>query len=240
MHTLRALAFGMLVLGDAPRALAQNTIYVPVRGVTWPVCETVPDTFVHHVRYVLADSARMFTAEYPVPVPFTCDLLAGLREALQDDSVRYQFEHLSLRYWKADPHYAGVRRYIERHLSFHLAIAATAHFSPDVRIMGLRKLYDYRRFRPMVCATKEHYAQLEKQDRQVVRYLLHVLENTPLYISGSENATIHQVYIGEVMLTLDLFTERDHPSDPNTSAFRDMSKAGLAKAMASWRKWLDP
>lgn len=218
---------------------AQKAVYFPVRSVTWPVCETVPDDFVLRVREVLADSANMFL-EYPTPVPFTCDLINGLQEAMADDSVRYHFEHLSQRYWLTDPHYRSVERYIDRHLDFHLAIAATGHFFADVRIMGLKKLYDYRRRRPQACATKEHYVRLEQQDRQAVRYLIHVLENTPWHIDGSENATVHDVYINEIVQTLDLFTGQYHPGPRDTRRWQTIPEADLRAALLDWRKWLVP
>ncbi len=218
---------------------AQKAVYFPGRGVTWPVCESVPDAFVQHVRHVLADSAKMFP-EYPDRVPFTCDLLKGLQEAMADDSVRYHFAHLSQRYWMSDPHYRNVERYIDRHMDFNLAIAATGHFFADVRIMGLRKLYDYRRSRPLVCATKEHYVQLEKQDRQAVRYLIHVLENTPWIISGSENATIHEVYIREIAKTLELFTGQEHFDPKDLRQYLPLTDEKLRVALTDWRKWLEP
>lgn len=207
--------------------------------VTWPTCETVPTTFVDHVRHVLADSANMFP-EYPDPAPFTCELLTGLQAAMTDDSVRYHFEHLSQRYWSIDPHYASVERYIDRHLDFHLAIAATGHFFADVRIMGLKKLYDYRRRRPQVCATQAHYVQLEKQDRQAVRYLIHVLETTPWSIRGSENATIHGAYIREIAKTLDLFTGQEHVDPKDLRQYLPLTDEKLRAALIDWRKWLEP
>jgi len=202
-------------------------------------CDTVPQAFVDHVYQVLADSANMFP-EYPDPAPFTCELLAGLEQAMTDDSVRYHFEHLSQRYWMSDPHYRNVERYIDRHMDFHLAIACTGHFFCDVRIMGLKKLYDYRRMRPMVCATKEHYVQLEKQDRQAVRYLIHVLEITPWSISGSENATIHEVYIREIAKTLDLFTGQEHVDPKDLRQNLPLTDEKLRVALVDWREWLEP
>ncbi len=202
-------------------------------------CDTVSQAFVEHIRQLLSDSANLFP-EYPEPPPFTCELLAGLELAMTDDSVRYHFEHLSQRYWTRDPHYHEVERYIDRHLDFHLAIAATGHFFADVRIMGLKKLQDHRRSRPQVCATREHYVQLEKQDRQAVRYLLQVLEKTPWSISGNESAAIHAVYIHEVARTLDLFTGQEH-IDPQ--AFRQhlpLTDAMLRAAIPEWRSWLEP
>ncbi|MBL7937851.1 MAG: hypothetical protein JNL43_00710, partial [Flavobacteriales bacterium] len=234
-HTILFLLCILLCLSTIR---AQQSVYFPVRGVTWPVCESVPDAFVQRVRHVLADSARMFP-EYPEPVPFTCDLLKGLQEAMTDDSVRYHFEHLSQRYWSIGPDYNNVERYIDRHLDFHLAIACTGHFFCDVRIMGLKKLYDYRRMRPMVCATKEHYILLEKQDRQAVRYLIHALENTPWSIPGSENASIHDVYINEIVRTLDLFTGQFHPGPKDLRLRATIPDADLRAALIDWRKWLN-
>ena len=235
-HTTLLLLCTLLCLSTIR---AQKAVYFPVRGVTWPVCESVPDAFVQRVRHVLADSAKMFP-EYPDPVPFTCDLLKGLQEAMTDDSVRYHFEHLSQHYWSIGPHYSNVERYIDRHIDFHLAIACTGHFFCDVRIMGLKKLYDYRRTRPMVCATKEHYVQLEKQDRQAVRYLIHVLENTPWSISGSENATIHGVYIREIAKTLDLFTGQEHVDPKDLRQNLPLTDEKLRVALVDWREWLEP
>lgn len=211
----------------------------PIPGTTWVACDGVPEAFALHVHDVLADSSGMFKGDYPDATPLTCELLDGLQEAMKDDSVRYHFEHLSQRYWARGSHYHDAERYIKRHMDFHLSIAATAHFFEDIRIMGLRELYDYRRSRPMVCATREHIAQLERQDKQAVRYLLHVVEETPLHIDGSENSTIHGVYMGEVMHTLDLFTGQDHHYDPDTLLRIHVSEAGLATAMADWRKWLE-
>lgn len=235
-HTILLVLSTLLCLSTVR---AQQAIYFPVRGVTWPVCESVPDAFVQHVRRVLADSAKMFP-EYPDPAPFTCDLLKGMQDAMADDSVRYHFEHLAQRYWKTDTHYRTVERYIDRHVDFQLAIAATGHFFADIRIMGLKKLQDYRRMRPMVCAEKSHYERLEKQDRQAVRYLIHALENTPWRIIGSENSTIHNAYIRETARTLDLFTGQEHVEPKDLRQYLPLTEEKLRVALTDWRKWLDP
>lgn len=201
--------------------------------------EGVSEVFVEHVHDVLADSSGMFKGDYPDAAPITCELLEGLDKAMKDDSVRYHFEHLSQRYWARDTHYHDVERYIKRHMDFHLSIAASAHFFGDIRIMGLRELYNYRRRRPQVCATRDHYAELEKQDRQAVRYLLTVLETTPLFIPGSENSTIHGVYIGEVVRTLDLFTGQNHFTQESGQLSVSFTNEGITKALPEWKGWLE-
>ena len=209
------------------------------RNAHWPSCPNVPPEVVEHVRRVLTDSTDLFRGAYPPATPLTCELLEGLQEVLKDDSVRYCFERLSRKYWSEDAAARITFTYIDRHLDFNLAIAAAAHWNEDHRIRGLRALQDYRRMRPMVCSTKDHYAELEEQDRQAVRYLLRVLETTPLFIPGSENSTIHGVYMTEVMRTLDGFTDEQHITTGDQRMTLDMSESQLEQAIADWRKWLE-
>jgi hypothetical protein len=91
----------------------------------------------------------------------------------------------------------------------------------------------------MVCATKEHYAQLERQDRAAVRYFIRVLETTPRSLVGGENATIHGVYMGEVVRTLDLFTGQTHDTTGDMRRTFDMPEARMQQALADWRNWLE-
>ena len=93
--------------------------------------------------------------------------------------------------------------------------------------------------RPLVCTTKEGHARLLRQDSAAVRYLIQVLETTPLGISGSENSTIHDIYIREVVGTLDLFTGQHHDATGDQRMRMDMGEQRLAMALADWRKWLN-
>jgi hypothetical protein len=117
-------------------------------------------------------------------------------------------------------------------------MALTTHWNPDTRIEAVQAESNYRRIRPMVCATKEHYAQLEEQDRSAVRYFIRVLETTPLSIPGSENATIHGVFMGEVVRMLDLFTGQTHDTTGDMRMTFDMPEARMQQALADWRNWL--
>ncbi len=191
------------------------------------------DGFASHVEKVLADNTGRLFVDYPKPPSLTCELLQGLQEAMADDSVRYQFEHLAQRY--ADPRAHAAFTYIRRHLDLHLAIALTTHWNPDTRIAAVKAVWEYRRSRPMVCATQAHYAMLEKQDRQAVRYLIHVLENTPWVIAGSENSTIHGVYISWILRTLDLFTGTAFfPEDTSRLDVR-YNEATIRDALLKWK-----
>ena len=197
----------------------------------------MPAAFVQHINLVLSDTTGRFFNDYPAPTPLTCELLGMLQEELKDDSVRYHFEHLQQRY--GDPRASAAFTFIKRHNHFHLAMALTTHWNPDTRIEAVEAVNNYRRIRPMVCATKEHYTRLEEQDRAAVRYFIRVLETTPMYINGSENATIHSIYMQRVMHTLDRFTGQEHSTTGDMRRTLDMTDARLQKALADWRTWLE-
>lgn len=210
----------------------------PEGTVQQDTCTEVPASFIATVERVLTDSTGLFKHDYPPVPPLSCELLGMLQEELNDDSARYCFERFSRKYWGEDTHARLTHAYIRRHLSFPLAMAATAHWFADTRIEGLRELQEYRRMRPMVCTTNEGYAKLERQDRAAVRYLLRVLETTPMGIAGSENATIHDIYMREVMLTLDLFTGQSHLTAPELQLGPPRGEAEVQQAMTDWRNWL--
>ncbi len=118
-------------------------------------------------------------------------------------------------------------------------MALTTHWNPDTRIEAVKAVNNYRRIRPMVCATKEHYARLEEQDRAAVRYFIKVVETTPLYIDGSENSTIHSIYMQTIIQTLDRFTGQVHSTTGDMGRRLDMTEVRLQQAITDWRKWLE-
>jgi len=199
-------------------------------------CEAVPASFIASVERTLSDTTGRFATDYPKPTPLTCELLLGLDSAMKDDSVRYHFAHLHQRY--ADPRASAAFTYIRRHNDFHLAMALTTHWNPDTRIEAVRAVHNYRRIRPLVCTTQEGYAKLLDQDRAAVRYFIRVLETTPRWIPGSENSTIHDIYIREVMETLDIFTGYTHELEGDQRMRVDMSEQRFEQAMEDWRNWL--
>ena len=200
-------------------------------------CAGVPPSFARQVSLVLSDTTGRFFHDYPTPTPLTCELLRMLQEEMKDDSVRYHFEHMHQR--SGDPRASAAFTYIKRHNHFHLAMALTAHWNPDTRIEAVRAVNNYRRIRPMVCTTQAHYARLEEQDRAAVRYFIRVMETTPWGISGSENSTIHAIYMRTVMETLELFTAQDPRKGPDSMISVPLTGKELERSMQRWRKWLD-
>jgi hypothetical protein len=200
-------------------------------------CAEVSVEFREHIEQLLSDTTGRFFNDYPDPTPLTCELLGMLQGELKDDSIRYHLEHLHQRF--SDPRAVAAFRYINRHRHFPLAMALTTHWNPDTRIEAIRAVHEYRRIRPMVCATKEHYAQLERQDRAAVRYFIRVLETTPRSLVGGENVVIQGVYMTEVVRTLDLFTGQTHDTTGDMRMTFDMSEVRIHQAVVDWRKWLE-
>ncbi len=224
-HELTAMLTAFLV-GCSSSAVASQDI----------TCSEVSASFAQHVERTLSDTTGRFFNDFPTPTPLTCELQGMLHEELKDDSLHYHFEHLHQRY--NDPRATSAFAFIARHDHFHLAIALIAHWNPDTRIEALRAVQDYRRIRPLVCTNTEGFAQLQRQDRAAVRYLIRVLESTPLFIPGSENATIHSVYMSEIIRTLDVFTGQAHDTTGDMRMRFDMPEARLQQALSDWRNWL--
>lgn len=200
-------------------------------------CAGVPDEFMDHLRASLSDSLDRFKHDYPPVTPLTCELLILIHDAQNDDSLSHHIEHLHGRY--GDLRASKAFSYIERQKDFLLPVALLTHWNPDVRIGALRALQEYRRLRPLVCTTQEGNAKLESQDRAAVRYLIRVLETTPLGINGSENSTIHDIYMRTVMEALDLFTGHDPRKGPDSMINVPRTGPELQQAMQGWRKWLE-
>ena len=200
-------------------------------------CAQVPVAFREHIRQVTSDTTGRFFHDYPTPLPLTCELLDLLYAEQRDDSVRYHIEHVHQRY--GDTRAGAAFSYIARHNHFHLAMVLATHWNPDTRIEAIRAVFEYRRIRPMVCATKEHYAQLERQDRAAVRYFIRVLEKTPRSLVGGENVVIHGVYMGDVVRVLDLFTGQTHNATGDMRMTFDMPEGRMQQALEDWRHWLE-
>ena len=196
-------------------------------------CDGIRDGFAVHLQEVLSDTTGRFSVDYPKPIALTCELLQGLEVAMKDDSVRYHFERLHQRY--SDPRPSAAFSYIQRHNDFHLAIALTTHWNADVRVDAVKAVGEYRRIRQMVCAPRDHHALLENQDHQAVGYFILVLENTPWVIAGSENSTIHGIYISWILCTLDLFTGTTLFPEDKSRLGVDNTHAAIRDALMKWK-----
>ena len=161
--------------------------------------------FNKYIKTILEDSTNQWK-EYPKPPPLTEDVLTGLKDELKNDSTKYYFESLSPANFKSHQNYKNALSFFENHQNSYSILALTAHWNPDARISALKSLNFLIKLRPLICATKERFKQLKHDDQVAIKFLLYLLESNPLFINGSENATIHGIYISNILWDLDLLT----------------------------------
>lgn len=186
-------------------------------------CPTVDRSFAEHAQATLRDTTDLFKGAYPLAPALTCPILIGLQAELQDDSAAYHYDRMGMAYWPQHVAYGAAIGYFERHHDAYALLAVSTHWNHDQKIHALRAYQRLVRLRPLICTTKEGQERLERQDTDALRFLLDALESTPLRISGSENATIHGVYMRELMITLDLLTgEHLVPDDVELTTINDL------------------
>lgn len=175
--------------------------------------QTVQDTvglyqFEQYAQSILEDTSKDMK-EYPKPPALTRAVLIGLKEELKDDSAKNYFDHLSLKNFKSHLDYAEALKYYKEHRLTYCILSLTVHWNADVRVYSLTALNWLVSLRPLICTTKAGYDKLKKDDKACLAFLIYVLESTPLFISGSENATIHGIYISNITWMLDLLTKEN-------------------------------
>lgn len=185
---------------------------------------------------ILRDTSDLFQGAYPEAPPLTCPILLGLQRELQDDSARYHYERLSMAYWPQHPVWSESIRYFERHFNYYALLATSTHWNHDQKIGALRAYQQLIRMRPMSCTTKAGYEALEAQDEDALLFLIQVLEGNPLGISGSENSTIHGVYMYTLMQTLDVLT-KEHALKDRTD-LRGLNDLQYEQMTLVWRSHL--
>lgn len=74
----------------------------------------------------------------------------------------------------------------------------------------------------------------KKHDKIAIEFLIYTLESTPLFIPGSENATIHGIYISNILWNLDLLTQENIAEKKQ---FRDwyISDLQFEQAVLKWK-----
>jgi hypothetical protein len=133
--------------------------------------------------------------------------------------------------------YENAFNYINKMDYGYSLLVLTAHWNPDIRVMALYHLNKKLAIRPLVNSRKMKNGEWKKYDKIATEFLLYLLENNPLFISGSENATIHHNYISNICWNLDLLT-REHILEKKN--FRDWYKNDLQfeTAVLQWKAHL--
>jgi hypothetical protein len=189
------------------------------------------------LQAVLLDPQDRFKGAYPAAPALTCPILQGLEAELADPSVRVRYESLSADHWADHARWAETIESLGRDSRRYTLIALSTHWNTDQKILALRA-FQRVPSRLLIHTDAAGQATLAATEQAALRFLLHVFETTPRVISGSENATIHGVYMDALVFTLDLLSgERSKTGAARTNAMTD---AEVTEAIASWRRHLAP
>jgi len=163
-------------------------------------------SFKSYIFNIVEDSTN-YWSEYPKPPKVTDSVLFGMeKEIIADDSVRYYLEKLSYKNYKWAIDYDNAFRYINKMDYSYSLLALAAHWNPDLRLYALVHLNEKLSIRPLVNSRKMKNGEWETFDKIATEFLIYLLESNPLFINGSENATIHGNYISNILWNLDLLT----------------------------------
>ncbi|MFT3682056.1 MAG: hypothetical protein QM791_17405 [Ferruginibacter sp.] len=157
------------------------------------------DGFEKYVKKIIEDSTNRWR-EYPKPPVLPNDLLPHLKEELAGDSARNYFERLRIDNLKKAADYIEPLDYFGRNKQLYTILALSAHWNPDTRVSALKLLYELIKQQPAVLTKKEN--------TDFARFLIYLLKNNPVYIDGSENATIHHIYISMILANLEILTNQ--------------------------------
>jgi hypothetical protein len=181
-------------------------------GIFFAGCHSSPGiippdsvSFSNYVKRIIEDSTNR-RKEYPKPPALTKTLLGGLEQELSTDSTKYYFEQLSVARTPTDQDFTKSISYFKTHRCRYSLLALTTHWNPDTRVEALKAFYYSTMIRPLICVKGDKLKELEKEDEIALNFLVYLLESNPLFISGSENSTIHSNYITYILWNLDLIT----------------------------------
>jgi len=161
--------------------------------------------FNKYVKSIVEDTSNRWK-EYPKPPELTTDVLDGIKSEIKEDSVKYYLEQLSFLNMKTHWDYSKSLSYFEKHQNIYCILAATAHWNPDTRLAALKSLQNLINLRVLYHFTIQKLEELKTVDQVCLKFLIYLLESNPLFINGSENATIHNYYITNILWSLDLLS----------------------------------
>jgi hypothetical protein len=170
--------------------------------------QTDPERFARYVNRILEDSTNLWK-EYPRPPALTNALLEGLEKELSIDSTKYYFEQLSVARAPSIHDFTKSISYFKIHRCRYSLLALSTHWNPDTRVEALKAFYYSTMIRPLICVKGEKLKELETEDQIALNFLVYLLESNPLFITGSENATIYSNYITNILWNLDLLTHQN-------------------------------
>ena len=146
-------------------------------------------------------------SEYPKPPGVTDDVLLGMKgEINSDDSAKIYLEKLSFKNFKSAVDYEKALQYFNKVDYEYTLLGLATHWNPDLRVYALKQLNKKIMIRPLINSVKMKNGEWKKYNKIAIEFLIYLLESNPLFINGSENATIHSFYISNILWNLDLLT----------------------------------
>jgi hypothetical protein len=194
-------------------------------------------SFKKYICSIMEDTTS-YWSEYPKPPMITDPVLLGMKqEIVKDDSAKHYLARLSFKKFKSAEDYIMAFYYLWSGDYFYSILAMTAHWNPDIRVIALQHLSKRQTIKPLVNSRKMKNGQWEIEDTTALEFSLYLLENNPLFIPGSENATIHEFYMSNIFWYLDLLTG-EHIA--GKKYFRDWYKneKQFAEAILQWKSHL--
>ena len=220
------ILFCSFLIGITNSTFAQNAQH----------CGNFP-SFRKYINDIMLDTSKQWI-EYPRQPKVTDSILVELeKEIIGDDSAKMFLEHLSFKNYRQASDYENALKYFFKKDYWYAILALTVHWSPDCRISALLELKKKLQFRLLENSVYNKKGGWKKQDRIATEFLIYVLESNPVFISGSENATIHSYFISNLIWNLDLIT---HENIVENKAIRDWYKNDLQfeKAVLQWKTHL--
>ncbi len=191
------------------------------------------------VEAVLVDTTNRYW-DYPKPIAVTDPVLALMQDEFnRSDSLSLLFVEVSPENFRHLMQGEEVIDYCSRHDLVATLTALAVHCNPDVRIKALQARLTRARIGLLINDKKLRNGRRVEENRVSGRFFLEIMERTPHDIPGSENATIHDLYMRELMENLDLLTGEFIFFGPDKQQ-RMGNPAEVSKAMVRWHAKLYP
>ncbi len=159
------------------------------------------------VRSVLVDRSKD-QKQYPTPPLVTNEVVLFMQEEFKkNDSAQYYFLQLSTDSMRTHyPRYGEALQYFFRKDLFATMLSLSVHWNPDIRVYSQTELQKLIHRGMLINDQKLKTGKRRAEFQLGIRFLIFVLEQTPWSIPGSENSTIHSMYIYSICKSLDYLT----------------------------------
>lgn len=158
------------------------------------------------VHSVLEDKSKDIK-QYPTPPFVTNDVVLFMQEEFnRNDSAQYYFVRLSTDSMRIHYRYEEALQYFFRKDLFATMLSLSVHWNPDIRVYSQTELQKLIHRGLLINDQKLKTGKRRAEFQLAIRFLIAVLEQTPWSIPGSENATIHSMYIYNICKSLDYLT----------------------------------